>query len=390
MFTSNKTPYVFVTVPFKKTNLPGKNSQIDVGAPSNEAKDIKNQRCACVELHEKCLKMFAKPAELNNLLASEQDREKYITKFLNTTEEYSAALITLVTKVPTFGVSNYYMWSSSLCEKQEVAYDDYRYELLGLYYNISALLLNMAQYLICVRSTVGTASGYEKEAYRLLLRASGYFDLCRTLASKIKENPIGVATVPFPLDSAIGILTVLSLTSLAQAQEIGVNRAIEADPKQTNETATKLSNKLYELYETTKQATGKVSSKNDQFVVLSTLVTVKCDVYKALVYNNAATWAFNSNPSNGLWFLSMAKKYATLLSEYITLLAKKKIKLPSGSEGCIKMSLALINRNEERINKVNSLVHHAKPTEGGVPVPLAQVLAVKPNTSLPVDLPSSS
>ncbi|CAD2217414.1 hypothetical protein AGDE_10021 [Angomonas deanei] len=348
-------------------------------------KEIKKYRIACVGAFEKARNVIEKRKDINTVFETEKSRETFLNNLITTVEEYSSKIISTVASKKDFGTCFYYTWSSSIFDPQNIGYDDYRYDLMGFYFNVAAAHYGVAQYILCTRATVGTISSFEKEAYHTLLKASGYFGLCEELSKVIKESPIGVAKVPFPMDSAQNSFELLGDICVSQAQEIGVFRAFDADTKCASDTVVRLAHRLVDLYENAKATASKISSRNPAFISLTTVLTFKKDLYEAHLYNFAATWAFQKSPANGMYFLGEAKKRVELLEEYNKLLGKGKLKLPQGGAESLQNTIAEIKRNDERLSKVNSMVHRASPTS--TPLPASQILAVKANSKLPSELP---
>lgn len=379
--------YVFVKIPLKKATVVGRNSQSEVQIPPNERKEIEGLRKKCTDQFDNFRKQSDKGAKaLDGFLISPEQRDQFVGELISNSDSYASALITLVGRNAKFGVMNYYSWSSSLCDKQDIAYDDYRYDLMCVYYNVAAVLMNLSQYVLCVRATVGTASSLEKEAYRTLLKAAGYFDLARSLVETIRKEPIGVAPFPVPIDTAVAMLTFLPAVAVAQAQEIGTTRATEADPKSTTDTAARLSNQLTILYQKARAEGSKVYTRCEDFISIATLVSIKGDVFKSLTYSHAASWAFQKNPSEGLWFLDKSKKCLEVVEAYQKALTKGKLQISYKIDLFLQGCCAAVKRNDERLTKINSLVHHAKPAAGSLSLPEPQVLAASAEVRLPVEL----
>lgn len=384
MFKS--TVYSLVHLPVKKASKPGTNNQLDCKVASGDLKELDALRNNCLAQFEKFRKESDSVNALGKFLSTEGDRDKYAATMIDAAEIYANTLITLVQRIPKFGVMRYYTWTSAITEKQEIAYDDYRYELTGVYYNIGAILMDLSQYALCVRATVGSAAAHEKEAYRNLLKAAGYFAICGILTKGIKEQRIGVALEPLPIATAIILPQFLELVALAQAQEIGANRAIFADAKCERDTAARLCHQAYLLYQSAKDLAQGVSTRSTDFLDVSVSVMVKCDICKALAYSYAASYAMHKTPSNGLWLMERANQQANSIEGY----KKTRVKMAFGCEKVIDDCLATIRRDAERIAKINSLVHRAKPLTGTVALPPPQTLAQRAEVRLPATLPPAS
>lgn len=380
------TVYSLITVPLKKSQKPGTNNQIDVKVPPGDLKTVENLRSTCINEFDRIRKNVGDVRALDSFLSSEKDREKYLATVANAGEAYARALIDLVKRCPKFGIAKYYMWSSSLCDKQEIAYDDYRYDLLCVYYNVAAVWLNLAHYVLCLRASVGAMAVLEKEAYRILLRAAGYFGVCRSLVDAIKSEPIAVVDVPIPVDAAARVLSVLETVSLAQAQEIGTKKAVGADPKGESNTAARLCHQAYLLYQYARDTAQGVATRSKEFGEVSLLIAVKCDICKALTYSYAASCTLSTKASDALWFMERANQDAQTVAGYKT----RKVKVAFGGEKVIDECLTTIRRSSERITKINSLVHRAKTTVGTPSLPPHQILAQKVEVQLPAPLPPAA
>ncbi|CCW64320.1 unnamed protein product [Phytomonas sp. EM1] len=369
--------YIFVTLPLKDDKGVTQNGQIGVDIPPSEIKMLEKKRIECLHVFDNAKKQPADSLRLES---------EFILKMVEYVDLYVSALINMVKLYPSFAVKMYYTWASPLGESQCIAYDDYRYELVAIYYNLAAYFVNMAQHL-SVQANVGSASRYEKDSYRGLLRAAGYFALAHNVLNDMKLQRIGVAEMPFVLDNVIDLFCFLETLSLAQAQEIGTTRSLQADSKQSSDLSTRLCHQLFLLYKQCKEISCRIGSSSKHFLMISTLCEIKIDVFSVLTYNYAASWAFSSSPSNGLWFINRArsgvadlqkrsKSYASMKSFY-------------NCERFLQTCYSTVKRNDERLRKINSLVHRTKMAEGEVPLPLPQVLAVKEKIELPIELPKT-
>lgn len=387
MFGNDALRYVFPTIPVRQTKKPDVNAQVEVDVPSADKKNLKNQRENCVDFFENVRKHLGpKGNSVDERLNTSDACEKFVGELVDLVNTYASSLGAMVAKLPQYASLQYYYWSSSLADKQQMAFDDYRYELLGMYYNVGAILMNIAQYLLCVRVTVGTLSILEKDAYRVLVKAAGYFHICSEIVDNMKDHEIGVAQVPIPLDTAKAMATFLESLALAQAQEVGVSKAFTADPKEATDTTARLSHQLYLLYETARNNAQSISTRNEDFINVSTLVVVKADVFRALAYQHAASHMMTKSPGAALTLLAQGQEYAKIVEDYFNKSQKGKIKIPYNGERFVGLSFATVKNNTERINKINSLVHRAKPDPVKAPLPPAQPLATRPYITLPFRL----
>ncbi|KAK7194507.1 BRO1-like domain containing protein [Novymonas esmeraldas] len=387
MFNSDTLKYVFPTIPVRQTKKPGVNSQIEVDVSSADKKELAKRRDACIDFFEDFRKHLGRKGNaVDEKLSTSAGCEKYVKDLVDLVDAYTTFLASVVSKTPNFASIQYYYWSSSLTDKQEMAFDDYRYELLGIYYNVGAVLATIAQYLLCVRVTVGTLAILEKDAYRALVKASAYFHMCATITDNMKEHEIGVAQVPIPLDVDKGMSVFLESLVLAQAQEIGVSKAFAADPKEAAETTARLSHQLFLMYEGVCANARSISTRNETFVQISTLVVVKCDIFRALAYQHGASHLFNKSPGAGLTVLSQGLEHARIVEDYFNKSQKGKLKLPFNGERFVGLCNVTVKNNAERLNKINSLVHRAKPDAVKASLPPPQPLATRPDMALPFNL----
>ncbi|KPI86675.1 hypothetical protein ABL78_4290 [Leptomonas seymouri] len=387
MLSNDSIKYVFPTIPVRQTRKPDVNSQVEVDVPSADKKKLKSEREKCVDFFENVRKHLGRRGNsVDERLNTSEACEKFVSELVGLVDTYTSSLAGVVAKVPQFANLQYYYWSSSLADKQQMAFDDYRSEILGMYYNVGAILMNIAQYLLCVRVTVGTLSVLEKDAYRVLTKASGYFHICGEIIDSMKNHEIGFAQVPIPLGTAKAIATFLESLALAQAQEIGVSKAFTADPKESTDMTARLSHQLFLMYETARNNAQSISSRNEEFISVSTLVVVKTDVFRALAYQHAASHVMTKNPSAGLNILAQGQEYTKILEDYYTKSQKGKIKVPYNGERFVGLSVITIKNNTERINRINSLVHRAKQDATKACLPAAQPLATRPDISLPFQL----
>lgn len=387
MFNNDTAKYVFPTIPIRQTRKPDVNSQMEVEVSSAEKKKLKRERDGCVDFFENVRKHLGRRGNsVDERLGTSDSCENFVSELVDLADTYASSLAGVVAKYPQFASMQYYYWSSSLTDKQQMAFDDYRYELLGIYYNVGAVLMNIAQYLLCVRVTVGTLSVLEKDAYRVLLKASSYCHICGDIVDNMKVHEIGVAQVPIPLDTAKAMATFLESLALAQAQEIGVSKAFAADPKEASDITARLSHQLFLMYEAARNNARRISTRNEEFINVSTLVVVKADVFRALAYQHAASHVMTKSPGAALTLLEQGQEYAKIVEDYYTKSLRGKIKFPYNGERFVGLSFTTIKNNTERINRINSLVHRAKPDVAKAPLPTAQSLATRPDISLPFRL----
>jgi hypothetical protein len=387
MYNNNAYKYIFPTIPVRQTKKPDVNSQVEVDVSSVDKKKLKEERANCVDFFENVRKQLGcKGNSVGERLSTSGACEKFVSELVGLVDKYASSLAGVVAKLPQYASLLYYYWSSSLADKQQMAFDDYRYELLGMYYNVAAILMNVAQYLLCVRVTVGTLSVLEKDAYRIFLKASFYFHICGEIVDNMRDHEIGVAQAPIPLDTAKAMTTFLESLALAQAQEIGVSKALAVDPKEVTDTTARLSHQLLLMYETARSNARSISTRNEEFVNVSTLVVVKTDVFRALAYQHAASHAMTKNPSAALALLAQGQEYSKILEDYLTKAQKGKVKIPYNGERFVGVSFATVKNNAERISKINSMVHRAKPDTVKTPLPAPQPLATRPDISLPFRL----
>ncbi|KAG5477091.1 hypothetical protein LSCM1_05432 [Leishmania martiniquensis] len=387
MFQNDALKYVLPSIPVRQTHKPGINSHVEVNLSSSEKKDFDKKRDACVSFFEDFRKHLGRKGDsVDEKLSTSGGCEKYVKDLVDLVDAYASTLTNIVLKAPKFASLQYYYWSSSLTDKQEMAFDDYRYELLGIYYNVGAILMNIAQYLLCVRVTVGTLSVLERDAYRILIKASIYFDFCRDIVDNMKAHEIGVAQIPVPLDLDRGTAVFLESLALAQAQEIGVSKAFTADPKEGTDTTARLTHQLFLMYEAVCSNARSINTRNETFAEISALAVIKCDIFRALAYQHAASYCFNKNPGTGLSLLSQGLDHARVVEDHFAMSEKGKLKIPFRGEGFVRLCKTTIRNNTERLTRINSLVHRAQPDAAPALLPPPQPLAMRPNVSLPFQL----
>ncbi|CCW71009.1 unnamed protein product [Phytomonas sp. Hart1] len=369
--------YIFVTLPLMEAKKVTQNCQIGVDISSSKINMLEKKR-------NECLQIF------NNMNKKTEDslifESTFTLKMVEYADSYVANLVNIVKLFPSFAVKKYYTWSSPLGENQCIPYDDYRYELIAIYYNIAAHFVNVAHHFLCVKSKVGNISSLEKNSYHVLLKAAGYFSLVKNVVDNIKFQPIGVAEMPFKPDDVIALFSFLETLSLAQAQEIGTTRSNNVGPKQTSDLTTKLCHQLFLFYKECNEISNSVKSCSKNFSNMSALCQLKSDVFLSLMYNYAASWAFTSSPSNALHFMNRANIEVAKIQKHAKV--NKKLRSIYSCEKILENCYSTIKRNDERLRKINSLVHRVKMTEGEIQPPIPQVLAVKEKIELPIELPT--
>lgn len=374
--------YAFVVIPFKVTRGAGRNTQVDSEAvPAGDLHEVERLRKEYVTGITNLAKALSDRRRAEGAFATAKDHEAACSMLLTTSSNYICALFALVERFPIVGVMYYYYWSSSVAPEQFMGYDDYRYDAACVYFNLATFLLNLAQYFMSVRANAGNVLALETESYRMLLRAAGYYELVQRITQTIKATPIGVAPFPVFPEVSVALLNLFQNLCLAQAQEIGVTRAVAADKKIEKEQTVRLCHQLLDLYETCKTQAHAVGIQTEVLTKLTTFATVKCDIFRTLLYCHAATCTFNRSPTDGLRLMQDAKQYGTEVQKHYKLAQKGR--LPFHMEALLEGCGVTLRRMEERLVKINSMVHHAKPNAATVLLPPPLVLA----QCVPVDLP---
>ncbi|ESS63783.1 putative replication factor A, 51kDa subunit [Trypanosoma cruzi Dm28c] len=195
-----------------------------------------------------------------------------------------------------------------------------------MYFNVAAILMNMAEYLLCWQMTPYNASKLEKESYRFLLQAAGYFSLLQEMAHDVKSYCVGTTELKHSDDLQEEILEFLRLVALAQAQEIGAAKAVESEVSGGKSMVAKLLNQVVQFY---KKAIGiaqeSITSSKNEFLHILAFSQLKVDVFEALTFSYAASSIFDNNPSEGLWFLSQSDIYARVVVNHRDQARKKKV-----------------------------------------------------------------
>ncbi|ESL10032.1 hypothetical protein TRSC58_02240 [Trypanosoma rangeli SC58] len=324
----------------------------------------------------------------DTLWKSVEGREKMVKDIIDAVNLYESELANLLFEYPAFATGYYYCWESFLVDNGNNFYDDFRYDLQCMYFNVAAMLMNITEYLLGWQMTPSNASMLEKESYRFLLQAAGYFGLLQEMAHDVKTYSVGITELKRPDDIEVDFLEFFRLLALTQAQEIGTTKAIEKEISGGKSMVVRLSHQVLRLY---KEALGfaqnRIASFKNEFLDILTFVQLKADVFEALTFSHAASAIFDSRPSEGLWFASQAEIFAKVVVNHRDQARMKKRVIPFSGEDLIQNCCDIVRRNCERITRINLLVHRVKPEEGPLALPPAYELAQMKQVQLPAKFP---
>ncbi|PBJ73859.1 hypothetical protein BCY84_13589 [Trypanosoma cruzi cruzi] len=379
----------FITVPLKKSISRKEKTDAKFKRTPSVEKKIEKKRALCILRLESICKAFEKGSKYKDISwQTEEGREKLVKDAIDAVNLYENEVATTLFGYPVFATEYYYSWGSSLLDNGDVFLDDFRYDLQCMYFNVAAILMNMAEYLLCWQMTPYNASKLEKESYRFLLQAAGYFSLLQEMAHDVKSYCVGTTELKHSDDLQEEILEFLRLVALAQAQEIGAAKAVESEVSGGKSMVTKLLNQVVQFY---KKAIGiaqeSITSSKNEFLHILAFSQLKVDVFEALTFSYAASSIFDNNPSEGLWFLSQSDIYARVVVNHRDQARKKKKSIPFRGEDLIQNCCDVVQKNCERCTRINSLVHRVKPAEGPLTLPPAYELAHMKEVKLPAKFP---
>ncbi|KEG13247.1 putative replication factor A, 51kDa subunit [Trypanosoma grayi] len=380
----------FITIPLKKPAAPGANSDVDLkSSPSDLKTDLQTKRSSCISKLEDMRVAFEKGGKyMDNRWRTAEGREGLINDVVGAVSLYTTELAAALYKYPVFAYGYFYCWNSPLVNEDRVFFDDFRYDLQCMYFNIAAILMNISEYLLCSQEAIGNASVIEKECYHFLLQAAGYFMLVKDIADDMKSYFVGTTKLAPPEDLTPVFLDFFHLIALAQAQEIGTTKAVENEVKGGKVLVAKLSHQVFKLYDEARiSAEKKIKSCAKGYIDVLTLVRIKADVFRALTYCHTASSVFDSDPSEGLWFVSQSDVLAKIVLNHRDQARTKKKKIPFRGDDLIQCCYDIVRRNSERCTKINSLVYRAKAANGPLSLPPPAVLAQKRDLRLPAVFP---
>lgn len=379
----------FITLALKKPfPCKEKSNTAMQNVPAIVRSQIECKRASCISEFELLVKLFKKgPPFRDESWQTPEGREKLVRKVVDVVNTYEKEVADVLFKHPVFATAYHYHWDSSLLEDVDILFDDFRYDLQCMYYNIAALIMNMVQYIISSQTHLGTAVQIEKESYRLLLQAAGYFSLLNEMAKDVKAYLVGDPKLSRPQDIQSGFLECFKLIALAQAQEIGMKKAIENEATGVKGMVTKLSHQIFLWYQEALDVAQKsITSTKDGYVDIVLFLQLKIDIFKALTFSYAGNDAFDTNCGEGLWFFSQSENFFKNVDNACDRIRAKK-KIPFSGKDLIKKYADIVRRNSERCTRINSLVHRAKTAEGPVSLPLPYVLAHLKEVDLPAKFP---
>ncbi|ORC89594.1 putative replication factor A, 51kDa subunit [Trypanosoma theileri] len=380
----------FITLPLKRPMPPKENSNVDLKSiPSDVIKGIQTKRTMCTSQFELFCNVFEKGGKnLNSSWNTSEGREKMISNLVDAVNLYATEVATVLYKFPVFAYGYYYSWSSSLGSKQYIAFDDFRYDLQCMFFNVAVILMNITEKLLCWDMTPSNASALEKEGYRYLLQAAGFFDLVKEMREDVRVFSVGITKLDPPEEMTINFLEFCYFIALAQAQEIGTTKAVENDLKGDKALVAKLSHQVLKLYEEAKNvAESRITCSQEIYFNILKLVQVKVDVFRALTFSHAVSTVFESNPSEGMWFVSQFDKLIKIVVNHRDQARIKKRKIPFRGDDIIQGCCTIVQRNQERWTRINSMVHRAKTATGPISLPPPMVLAQKKEMKLPLAFP---
>lgn len=322
------------------------------------------------------------PRQMAALAGNAELRDSLLKQIVGQIDAYAALLLQTVESHPSLGCSWFYFWGSSVTERLNHAFDDYRYELGGLYTNVALLCVRLARAALEVPVGSPVTDGMEKEAYSYLCFAAGYCDVAHQLATEYINHPIGTSRNAMVDDAKPSFLLAVKLYCLGEAQLIGVEKAIRSESqKKASELLPKLAHRAAALFQQSYDTLHvNIASTAPLYREFIDHVHGKWLATQAWTAALGATCVFESNPSDGLWLA----QHATELNAAAT---QKRSRLqPKTSPGLTEwmtLKSKTVESAVDRIRQINSLVTRAKPSAGPVALPAAQELARCKPVALP-------
>lgn len=379
--------YVFHTVPLKKAIKPG--TSTSVKAPENctpaDLATLETLRADVSVFMDRVREAFEK----NNLKAvagTEPLREDLVKTALTKVDAYVSHLFALVTTHHEVGVMFFYFWGSSVTERMNHAFDDYRYETLNIYFNVAVLYHTLAAYVLQQPAGAPVTEGMEKEAYAFLCYAAAYMQLALQLATEVAATPIGVSRNAMIEDSKPAFLECMVNMFLADAQIIGMVKAARNELNKNKEIVPKLTHRAFQLSQRAAEIANKqLNSSSPAFRDMLVFLKVRASVLDALVHAQTAPCRFDASPGEALWFSHRAGELAAEV---------QRLK-PRGDENRRVTEWAhaqgkVIDGIVDRIRQINSLVTREKAADGPFTLPAAQELARPKLVTFPRPLPASA
>ncbi|SCU70648.1 BRO1-like domain containing protein, putative [Trypanosoma equiperdum] len=317
-----------------------------------------------------------------------EEREKLINCVVDAVNDYAKELAALLYHYPVLADGYYYCWTPCLSPQETIYFDDFRYDLQNMYFNVGVILVNVSERLVCWQSAHGHASALQKECYHYLLQAAGYFCLAKDISDDMELYVVGDVRLARPGDVSASVLEFCHLVAIGQAQEIGSARSTENGQSEGKMLTVRLLHQTFKIYEEAhKVGLNCVAVDHNIFNEVLTFVKLKVDVFKSLTYSYASSGLFDSNPAAGLWFANQSDLLAAnAITEKRTSGLQKK-KLPFRGDELVDDCRIFVQRNIERCRKINSLVHRTNATEDSFELPPPTVLAQKKDIRLPAAFP---
>nr|CCC46972.1 conserved hypothetical protein [Trypanosoma vivax Y486] len=380
--------YKFVRIPLKRP-LPivEKDGSIGNCVPQDVRNDIANKRLSCTSQFASLDTLFEKATKTgSNPFGDNSRREKIINDVINAVDVYTRSLASMLHEFPIFSEIYYYSWRSPMVTNQDVYFDDFRYDLQCMFYNIGATFMNISECLLCGHSQV--AAHTKKECYHHLLRAAGYFLLVRNLLSDIQSRAVGDVKLPPPDDSTVSFVEFCHLISLGQAQEIGLEKALENKAIDDKMLPPKLSHQAYKLYGEAKIiAQNSIGVTTDALKEVVSLVELKVSVFKIMTYSISSVVLMDSEPSKALRLAAESEALLKTFSDSLSSSGEKVDKSLGGDENLLQICSNIVKKNCYRCATLNALVHRVKPSECIPELPPPLILAKEKQVLLPGNFP---
>lgn len=329
------------------------------------------------------------------LFATTAMREAALTELETESTAYVRYLIELVSTHKALAGHYFYFWGTAFTDKQNRAFDDYRYEVACVYYNLGALYANVARYVARPSVSPNTVELAAKESYGLLCKAAGFLHLAKQCMEHMSGTPTMTSKEEMIEDAKCSFLDVLINTVLGEAQEMGLLKALTGSSFGENWKKSplppKLAQRTFQLFDAAadqfqnKVAPGSYRDAQSRGSILAKELQLKKVAAQAQALLYQASCRFEEEPKEGLWFLGQHRAVAAQVLQ----LTAKTLSGPQFSDG--RDWIAVLERtwrnDADRIEKLNSLVTRAKAGEGPYEMAPPQELArPRANVTLPLPL----
>ena len=245
-------------------------------------------------------------------------RDALLTEIEADCKEYIRLLLDSVTSHKGLAGHYFYFWGSSFTDKQNKAFDDYRYEVSCMYYNLGAVLANVARFVGRPSVSPNSIELACKECYGLLCKSASYLALAKQAMEHMSATPAMSSKEELIEDAKATFLDVLLNAVLGEAQEMGLQKAL-------------LGNALGEVKSPLlpKKRSGRFSCLTRRWINFriksllahrDALCVVQCCLgtttekvvaqAQALLYH--ASCRYETEPKEGLWFLAQHRGRCTV------------------------------------------------------------------------------